>query len=399
MPKWKQQAGFTLIESMIGISLGIVILGGVLAVYIPTLQTWRTTAAVSSLQDVEQIAHELLSNSIRQSGLLVCGENNNLANGIQTSGGATVPHSASITKWAFEFTQPFLAVGATDSSTVSSQIEGSGEINTERLGQDGEIVNLTNAGTAVGDVFYTLVPGGESMRIISNNNSGTQSMVLSGASDLQPGELYLVHDCDFPVVIRGESGTTGSTINYHSTYHTARNYPAQTVVSRFNPTLYYIGVHNNAPTLYKRVIGKTLSGGSLTHLDTPVITGIENMRIEYGVDRPSAVSEAPNPTIVTHYYTVQEMEAQRTTISTPIPDIYDYALVARLSLMIRTDQENSNNLQQELKFPALDGSLYNCYSETTDPTACPAFLANTRDRVHKVATFSFNLSKKHIVIN
>ncbi|MCP3953707.1 MAG: hypothetical protein GY697_16035, partial [Desulfobacterales bacterium] len=195
---------------------------------------------------------------------------------------------------------------------------------------------------------------------------------------------------------RGESGTTGTTIYYHSTQHTARNYPAQTVVSRFNPTLFYIGVLNNAPTLYKRVIAQALTGGgNLTHLDTPVLTGIENMRIEYGVDRPSAVSTAPNPSFVTHYYTVQQMETQKATI----PDIYDYALVARLSLMIRTDQENSNNLQQELKFPALNGTVYDCYSDTTDATACPAFLDDTRDRIHKVATFSFNLSKKHIVIN
>lgn len=385
-----KQSGFTLLEILIGISLGIVVLGGILSVYIPALQTWRASAATATLQDVQQLSYDMLSRSIRQSGLLVCGDNNSVENSI----GA--PVDASISLWAFNFTQPFKAVAANDNSQIKSVIEANADINRVRLRDDGTSSNNTSSADAVGDLFYTLLPGGESMRITSNNNKGTsgQNIVVSGASDIEEGELFLIHDCSFPLVVRAEAGSAGNTIYYNNTgKHTAIDYPTNTIVTRYIPTLYYLGVLNGTPTLYKRNISKTLNGTSLTQAAGAVLSGIENIRLEYGIDTPAAINSDPDPIAVTNYYTLQQME----TLKGTIPNVYKYALVARISLMIRTDQKNSNTFQKQLLFPGLDGTTYDCYSATTDSTACPGFLNNMRDRVHKVVSFSVNLSTKYFI--
>lgn len=394
----KPQTGLTIIELMVGIALGVVVLGGVLSVFLPTVQTWRANSALSAIQDVEQIAHSELGRNLRQSGLLVCGENDKLTNSVPNT------PSSSIAKWAFDFTQPFKAFGATDSSSIAGSIEASGEINELRLGQDGNKLNNNSASQAVGDVFYALVPGGESMRIVNNDNktSGNQFMVVSGVTDtgatnIKTGELFLVHDCEFPIIVRAEQDST-ATIHYTNTAHIGQNFPPKTMVSRFTPTLYYLSELNTVPTLYKRTISNSLSGSSLSHIDTPVLSGVENIRVEYGVDLPAANNATPTePAIVTNYYTTEQMNSISLSGS-PTPDIYDYALVARLTLMIQTDQVNTNSFQQHLEFPSLStGAIYDCYSSSTEATACPAFLANTRDRAHKVVHYSFNLSTKHII--
>jgi len=386
------QSGFTLLEILVGISLGIIVLGGILSVYVPALKTWRTAAATSTLQDVQQLSYETLSRSIRQSGLLVCGANNALESTIAS------PLSSSISKWAFKFTQPFKAVAATDATEIGNSIEANGDINRARLRDDGTISNNASAADTVGDLFYTLLPGGESMRIVSNDNQSPsgKNMVLSNASGIEEGALYLIHDCSFPILIRAENGSTGNTLYYTNTSkHTGIDYPAGTIVTRFSPTLFYLGVLNGTPTLYKRTISKTLGAGvPLTHTTTPVLSGIENLRIEYGVDRPAAANSLAAASRVTNYYTIPQME----TLKGSIPTIYDYALTARVSLMIRTDQENSNSLQKSLKFPALDGTWYDCYSASNSASACPDFLTNSRDRNHKVITFAVNLSTKYDVL-
>jgi len=388
-----RQSGFTLLEILVGIALGIVVLGGILSVYVPTLKTWRTTAATSTLQDVQQRSYEMLSRNIRQSGLLVCGQNNALDSTI------SMPLSSSISKWAFKFMRPFKAIASTDSNEIIALIETSGDINRVRLRTDGAVSNSSGASDTVGDMFYTLLPGGESMRIISNDNQSAsgKNMVLSSPAEIEEGALYLIHDCSFPILVRADAGSTENKLYYTNTdKHTGIDYSVGTTVTRFTPTLFYLGVINGSPALYQRTVSKTLSAsGTLTHAPgMPILTGIENLRIEYGVDRPAAVNSLPTPSRVTNYYTISEMETEKASISA----IYDYALTARITLMIRTDQENSNALQKSLKFPALDGVWYDCYGSSSNASACPDFLNNTRDRAHKVVSFTVNLSAKYDIL-
>ena len=67
------QSGFTLIEILIAMSLGLVVLGGIISIMMPAVSSWRTAAAISSIQDIEQVAHDRMGQKIRQSSLMACG--------------------------------------------------------------------------------------------------------------------------------------------------------------------------------------------------------------------------------------------------------------------------------------------------------------------------------------
>jgi type IV pilus assembly protein PilW len=65
--------GFTLVELMIALVLGLVLIGGVISVLLSNKQTYRTNNALSQLQDNARTAFELLARDIRQSGSSPCG--------------------------------------------------------------------------------------------------------------------------------------------------------------------------------------------------------------------------------------------------------------------------------------------------------------------------------------
>lgn len=65
--------GFTLVELMIALVLGLVVIGGVISVLLSNQQTYRTNSALSQLQDNARTAFELLARDIRQAGSTPCG--------------------------------------------------------------------------------------------------------------------------------------------------------------------------------------------------------------------------------------------------------------------------------------------------------------------------------------
>ncbi|MFO7582517.1 PilW family protein [Guyparkeria sp.] len=72
--------GFTLVELMIAMVLGLVIIGGVISVFLANKQTYRTNEAMSEVQDHARTAFEFLSRDIRMAGLTGCGNLEKVAN-------------------------------------------------------------------------------------------------------------------------------------------------------------------------------------------------------------------------------------------------------------------------------------------------------------------------------
>lgn len=72
--------GFTLVELMIAMVLGLIVIGGVIAMFIGTQQTSRTQEASSRVQETGRLAVELIARDARQAGFHGCrgGDVNNL---------------------------------------------------------------------------------------------------------------------------------------------------------------------------------------------------------------------------------------------------------------------------------------------------------------------------------
>ncbi len=385
-----QYSGFTLIELLVGMTLGLVVIGGVIAVFSPSVATWRMSNAISTLQDVEQISHDVLGRKIRQASLMSCGSNANLQSGVNAIG------NASIVNWAFNFPTPYRIYGMADANIPG---DFGNNFNTFRLATETGAAVGTTANTPIGDVFYALSPDGTSSRIL-NTISSAANIVLNQPITVTTGDLFLVHDCANPVVLRASAPGAG-VITTTSTWRPGITFPQSTVVSRFEPTLFYLGALAGGGTaLIARTVRRALNGGNLTFLDTPVVSGVVNMRVEYGIDalNPAAPANPSQNAMVTQYLTAPQFNTAAGL--NPAINIAS-ALTTRVTLMIESDQTTFSNTQTTVNFPASNGTIVNCASTPAEDDACPSFV-NFQDtgagfNFHKVVSFTFRLSRQQIV--
>ena len=67
-----QVRGFTLVEMMIAMTLGLIVLAGVGWVYFGTMRTYRTHDGLSRMQEGARYAFELISHDLRMAGVAGC---------------------------------------------------------------------------------------------------------------------------------------------------------------------------------------------------------------------------------------------------------------------------------------------------------------------------------------
>ncbi|ADV26702.1 hypothetical protein Psesu_0850 [Pseudoxanthomonas suwonensis 11-1] len=82
-----RQAGVSLIELMISLTLGLLVVGAAIGIFASNKAAYRTTQNLGRLQESGQIAFELLSRDIREAGSNPCDVNHAIGNIIE--GGAT----------------------------------------------------------------------------------------------------------------------------------------------------------------------------------------------------------------------------------------------------------------------------------------------------------------------
>ena len=78
-----RSAGFTLVELMISMTLGLVLIGGATGVILANRQSYRTNEALSQVQESARTAFELLARDVRQAGVTGCDSDGRVANVIK----------------------------------------------------------------------------------------------------------------------------------------------------------------------------------------------------------------------------------------------------------------------------------------------------------------------------
>jgi type IV pilus assembly protein PilW len=128
-------AGFTLVELMISMLLGLVVVGGATGVILANRQSYRTNEALSQVQESARTAFELLARDVRQAGVTGCDSEGRIANAIKTD--APLPwwrNWVGITGYTGAQAAPAVAFGASGNanrvagtdSLLLQGIEGSG---------------------------------------------------------------------------------------------------------------------------------------------------------------------------------------------------------------------------------------------------------------------------------
>ncbi len=393
-----QISGFTLVEILVGISLSLVVLGGVLAVYIPTLQSWRVTTSLAEIQDTEAILHDTFGTSIRQAGIIGCGNNTRSKDNITPFTGA---QRALVSGWAFP--SPIRSDTDTNNFVTADHFLantlGVFPANASDTALNNAFVNLNakrlvdSTNTAIGDVFYTLTPSTGFYRINSAASTSTLIQVENNVS-INAGEFFVVNTCDASRIVRAIRTNRSGQINFASaTEFTVP--PDNTVVNRFNPVAYYLGSFTansdestTIPTLYRRTISQALTNsGAFQIIDTPISTGIENLRLQFGV---SAGGD-----FIVNYQTAHTLPSTTGNIA----DLSNVTNV-KVHVMIRASSAGTGSSKQSLRFPDINGHMVDCYLDTDpDPSACPSFVTDSPTIPRKVITFTYVFPHQAAIIH
>ncbi|MBZ9612533.1 PilW family protein [Rheinheimera maricola] len=78
--------GFTLAELLVGLTLGILVIGGATGVFLANQQTSKANMVLSDMQNIARLSFQLMSQDIRNAGFSGCNNNARVANTIAIAG-------------------------------------------------------------------------------------------------------------------------------------------------------------------------------------------------------------------------------------------------------------------------------------------------------------------------
>ena len=275
------QRGFTMVELMVALLLGLVLIGGVINVFLTSGQTLRVNQNLSRVHENARFAIEMFSREIREAGMVPCGSTLS-ANVLRGSGG-------SVTWWASTYDG---MVRGFDDGQDSTAIKGFGASTADRVG-----------GT---DALLILRPSSDEAglrRLASHDpaeNSFTDASVISTAVksryDSRPalvcdGKSAALLQIGAASVSLGEydygTGTYNCSMNLGSAdaacaTTTPRTFDAGAQLTRWDPAFWYIG-HNARGTksLYRVGIKLNSSTGAVENDVQEMVPDVENMQIDY----------------------------------------------------------------------------------------------------------------------
>ncbi len=169
------QTGFTLIELMIALVLGLVVVGSAIAVFLSNRQAFITNTALSNVQDGSRIAFELLAHDIRQAGLTGCGSTGGVANVLSNG-----PDNGG-TEWYANFDN---AMHGYDDASTDPALTG---LTTDKPVAGTNSIELIGADTLVGSV--------------ASDDEASATITLNAASTtLKDGDIVIVCEPDHAAI-------------------------------------------------------------------------------------------------------------------------------------------------------------------------------------------------------
>jgi hypothetical protein len=239
-------AGFTLVELMIGMLLGLLLIGGVVALFLQSSESFRTDENVARMQDQARYAMDELGRDIEMAGFI-----------------AEPLSPTALTFDASLAVEDGCGPAGEDDWLVRLIDAGTGD-NTTLTGVD----NATGAAAAGA---YACIDSGEvdaGSDVIAVKRMAAR---LVPPADVQPGRVYIQSNGTLGQLYKEPAATPLAGIS---------------AIREYRPRIYYIRNYgavegDGIPTLCRKALGS----GSPAPIETDCIAqGIEDLQIEYGLD-------------------------------------------------------------------------------------------------------------------
>lgn len=170
--------GFTLIELMIAMLLGLIVIAGVASVFLANMRSYTTSRAVGTVQTNSRIAFELMARDIRQAGLTGCNSVNGRIANVLRQGTVAAPAAGSTVAWWANWDNAVHGVDSTQPAMATS---------TRATGTDSLVV---------------LGAAGKSNVIAANNSAAASFTMQDNAAALETGDVVVACNPDHAVILQ-----------------------------------------------------------------------------------------------------------------------------------------------------------------------------------------------------
>jgi len=310
----RNSTGFSLIELMLALSLGVVVTAGIVQLFVGNSQTYNLLNGQARMQENARFALDFLSRSVRSAGYLGCDPDEEKV--INTLG--SQPNTNWNSLFEFNITEPIeafngLGGGAFNPSATAlpQNLGGGASINTHIAG-NGINIGTLDSSSDILVLRHMQVPGGRINAMVGPNDNPT--VFDDGTLNFQLDDIVAISNCEQAAMFKitaiasagglttlsHGAGGAGRLSNAPGTSLSALNAPygqandAQgTTVSRVLTEIYYLASDpdftNNQNVPIKSLWRKTSASAPVE-----LIRGIDEFQVLLGVDTTSNAIKSVN---------------------------------------------------------------------------------------------------------
>lgn len=271
----RKQRGISLVELMVSITVGLILMTGVVQLFLSSRATFSTQQAVSRVQETGRLAMEFMGQDIRMAGYLGCMSRNlSYTNTLNQSGDLAYRFDVGIEGVDFSGSEtgyPAEALANTDIVVVRSANGNAVGVpkNNDSAQLFAEYTEEVADGCGAGETMYSGMCEGDILVVSDCKKARVfQATSLSPTSGNDHVNVKHSGDNKYPPG-NAETSWGGSSVD------PSENFGPDSEIIKVRTTLYYIA--NGAsgrPSLYQRIDNQSLE----------LLEGVEDMQLTYGRD-------------------------------------------------------------------------------------------------------------------
>lgn len=263
-------AGFSLVELMVAMVLGLLVSGSAIGIFISNRQANRATDSLSRIQENARTAFELMARDIREAGGNPCGRNLLVTSVINGAGGNWWDSLANPVI-GYDDGVPFpngagIRVAGTDAIEIKSAEPGAVTVINSTPPQAAQLnVNTVNHGMNGGDIVVACDGSQATVFQITTSSPGINTNITHNTGNVvSPGNCSV--GLGFPTVCTA----TG----------TPYVYGANSVLTKLRARRWFIGTNpRGGRSLYQAAMRN--NGGVTTVVNEEIVEGVQDMQITY----------------------------------------------------------------------------------------------------------------------
>jgi type IV pilus assembly protein PilW len=286
------QRGFSLVELMISMVLGLIIIAGASSVFLSNKQLYRTSTALGHVQENARSAFELVTRDLRQSRFTGCGNQSNITNRLNNFATNWYSNFAALPLGGYDAgtadNNPALTTGTAETNHVSGTdsllLIGASDVayslNTLYDAAAGLDILESGPDLVLGDIVFICDPAKADIVQITSLNSGNFRLQASGSD---PGNASVPDN---------------------------NSYNLNSMVSRLKAVSWYIGCNKIATTpacdpdqggtsLYRMNVAGASSSAAVTVQAQEMVRGVAALDFQYHRPGDATFTEAAGADFVT----------------------------------------------------------------------------------------------------